>query len=184
MSRVRKLCDIAPLTSDVVDLQSLKDACRVGEDFLDDDLLIAAFGRAAAAWIEKTTGKLLTERAITMRLEYMPCGRAPVRLRGGRVASVTSVEVNGVAVTGFDLVGDAPAHLIPTTDWPAAIGEGYPVEIVYVAGYSTPPADLLHAVKMLTVDLYDHRSSGAADASNAAPMTVMALIEPHRILPW
>jgi uncharacterized phiE125 gp8 family phage protein len=183
MSRVRKLYDVAPLAAAVVDLASLKAACRV-DGFTDDDALITAFGISAASWIEKATGKLLSERTITMRLEQTPCGRAPLRLPGGRVASVTSVEVNGAVVTGYEVIGGAPAHLVPAQDWPSAIGDGYPVEIVYVAGYDTLPADLAHAVKMLTVDLYDHRSSGASEASHAAPMTVMALIEPHRILPW
>jgi len=183
MSRVRKLYDVAPLADEVVALPALKAACKA-DDFTDDDTLITAFGISAAAWIEKFTGKLLSERTITMRLEQTPCGRAPVRLPGGRVVSVTSVEVNGTAVTGYEVIGGAPAHLVPAEDWPSAVGDGYPVEIVYVAGYDVLPADLAHAVKMLTVDLYDHRSSGAVDASNSAPMTVMALIEPHRILPW
>lgn len=183
MSRVRKLYDVAPLADEVVNLPSLKAACKA-DDFNDDDTLIKAFGMSAAAWIEKATGKLLSERTITMRLEQTPCGRAPVRLPGGRVSTVTSVAVNGTAVTAYEVIGGAPAHLVPLEDWPAAAGDGYPVEIVYVAGYDDLPADLAHAVKMLTVDFYDHRSSGASDASNPAPMTVMALIEPHRILPW
>lgn len=183
MGHARVLCDFSPLASDVVDLPELKAACRA-DDFSDDDALIAAFGRAAAARIERLTGRLLTERTVTMRMAGLPCGRTPVRLRGGRVADVTSITVNGVSVTGFEVVGDAPAHLIPAADWPAAIGQGYPVEIVYTAGFFVAPSDLAHAVKMLTVDLYDHRSSGSSDQSNAAPATVMALIEPHRILPW
>lgn len=183
MGHARVLCDVSPLASDVVDLPALKAACRA-DDFNDDDPLIAAFGRAAAARIERLTGRLLTERTVTMRLAGLPCGRTPVRLRGGRVSAVSSVTVNGVAVTAFEIVGDAPAHLIPAADWPAASGDGYPVEIAYTAGFSVVPSDLAHAVKMMTVDLYDHRSSGSSDQSNAAPATVMALIEPHRILPW
>lgn len=178
----RKVWEAAALQTEVVPLASLRSACRV--DHTDEDTLIAAYGLAAASRVEKLTQKLLTPRQITLRTAYLPCGTAPVFLRGGPVASVNSVTVDGVAVAGCQAFGDSPAHLVPPEAWPIPTGEGYPVVVVYVAGFAAPPADLVQAIRIMTADLYDRRSSASTDQAYAAPLAAAALIEPHVVLPW
>lgn len=182
MSFTRKVRTIAPLTASVIPLPDLKAACRV--DHTDEDALIESYGLAATARAERITGKLMSPRTITLRQEILPCGRKPVFLPGGPVASVTSVTVDGAAVTGCEAFGDGPAHLVPAQDWPVATGDGYPVVIEYVAGFAAVPADLAQAIKIMTADLYDRRASASTDQAYAAPLSAMALLEPHRILPW
>jgi len=177
-----RLWTISALTNGLIALDDLKAMCRVDHDAEDD--LIESFGLAAAAHVEKVTQKLLTPRSIVLRMAGLPSGRNAVYLRGGPVASITSVTVDGAAVSGCVAYGDAPAHLVPADGWPVVTGSGYPVEITYVAGFAAAPPDLLAAIKIITMDLYDRRVEDKGSGDYAAPRAAASLMEPHRVLAW
>jgi uncharacterized phiE125 gp8 family phage protein len=175
-----RLWNIAPIVAGLVPLAELKAMCRV--DHAEEDDLIAGFGLAAAAHVEKVTQKLLTPRAIVLRMAGLPSGRGAVLLRGGPVAAITSVMVDGAAVSGCAAFGDAPAHMVPAADWPVVIGGGYPVEVTYTAGFTAVPPDLLVAIKIMVLDLYERQFDGQGSGDYAAPRAAASLMEPHRVL--
>jgi hypothetical protein len=125
----------------------------------------------------------LTPRTITLYLPGLPTGVEPVELPGGFVSALTSVTVDGAAKTGCTVIGHSPALLIPSTDWPAVTGRGYPVTIVYTAGYSAIPVDLLHAVKMIAAEMYEQRETAVSGTTSAAVVCAEYLMAPHRIWP-
>jgi hypothetical protein len=79
-------------------------------------------------------------------------------------------------------LGDSPAVLVPATDWPVVVGDGYPVVITYVAGYTTPPPDLLHAVKLLATDMFERRANSEDGPQNRVMVSAECLMARHRIL--
>lgn len=172
----------AALSAGIVTLPDLKDHLRVTG--LEEDAYITSLGIAATYAVERWTQRLLTVRAATLKLTDLPCSQEPIELPGGTVASVTSVTADGVAITGCTALGDSPALLIPSADWPAVTGEGYPVTIIYQAGFATPPPDLVHAVKLLAANLYENRSPVLSGTiSEALPLSAEWLMDPHRIRP-
>lgn len=167
------------LSAGIVTLSDLKDHLRVTG--LDEDAYITGLSYAATYAVERWTQRLLTVRAATLSLTDLPCAQEPIELPGGTVASVTSVTADGVAITGCTAIGASPALLIPAADWPAVTGEGYPVTIIYQVGFSTPPADLVHAVKMIAADMYEARSSTVEGPTSKAMVSAEYLMAPHRI---
>ena len=169
----------AALTVAPVTLQAMKDHLRVTHDLENGD--IEAQIMAATGAVERRTNRLLQSRSAVLRLTCMPSGQEPIELPGGVVSSITSVTVDGVAVTGATSVGDSPALLIPAEDWPTATGEGYPVVITYVVGYSTVPMALIYAVKLLVADLYSRRNNSDEVALHEVPLSAQSLIDDYRI---
>lgn len=169
----------AALTTSPVTIQSMRDHLRVTYDFEDGE--IASYIMAATATVEKKTNRLLQSRSCVLRLTCLPIGQEPVELPGGQVTSITSVLVDGVAVTGATAIGDSPALLIPAADWPTATGEGYPVVITYVAGYATAPQGLVHAIKLIGADLFTRRNNSDEAALRDVPISAQYLMDDLRI---
>lgn len=176
---------VAPIT-----LSDLKAHTRI--DAADEDTGVAAYLAAAADMVERHTGRLLTERAVTLGLPGFP-DRADqvIELPGGRTASVTSVTYVDAGEDSLTLdaedrwsdLASVPARLglAGGAMWPVTRGWGLPVTISYVAGYaadSQPPA-LLQAVRMIAAELYEQRREGVVGASvAAAPVGAMDLMAP------
>lgn len=171
----------AALTSAAVTLAEMKAHLRV--DHNEEDALITEQALAATATAEKWTQRLLVRRAATLRLPGLPAGFCGIELPGGVVASVESVTVEGAPVTGAVAYGESPALLVPAADWPVVTADGYPVVISYTVGFSTVPADLKTAVKMIAADLYEHRGHSSADGAQIVPVSAEWLMRPHRIRP-
>ena len=169
----------AALAAGVVPLDQLKEHLRVTG--IDEDFLIGQYGQSATLAVERWTQRLLTSRQVVLKLQCLPSGQEPIELPGGVVASVTSVVADGVAITGGVALGDSPAVLVPAADWPAVVGEGYPVTITYMAGFTAVPMDLQHAVKMLTGEMYDRRSNAVEGPISRAMVSAEYLMAPHRI---
>lgn len=163
----------APATVPVVSLADMKAQLRIYHP--DEDADVVAVEAAAVAWVERYLQRLLTVRQVVLRLPGLPAGRVPVELPGGRVAAITSVVADGVAVTGTIVHGDSPARLYPATDWPVVTAEGLPVVITYTAGFAAVPASIVSAVRLVGEALHDNDDRG--------PMTpaVESLLAPHRI---
>lgn len=174
---------VAPITS-----SDLKTHARI--DFSDEDATVAACLAAAAGVVESHTGRLLTERAVTLALPAFPARADQViELPGGRTASITSVSYidagdASLALEAGDRWLDAvsiPARLGLAGGgmWPVTRPWGLPVSIAYVAGYAAgaQPPELLQAVRMIAAELFEQRRDGVIGASVAA-----APLGSHRLM--
>jgi uncharacterized phiE125 gp8 family phage protein len=175
-----RVVSIGAPAAPVVALPTMKEHCRVSHG--EDDALLAAYQAAAVAAVEQWTQRLLTPRAVVLRLPGLPAGRRPIELPGGRVAQVASVVVAGASAPAFEVLGDSPALLVPDADWPVLTGDAsYPVTITYTAGYSAPPVDLVHAVKMIAAEMYERRENAVEGSFSPAVVSAEYLMARHRI---
>ncbi|MFA9232068.1 MAG: head-tail connector protein [Microgenomates group bacterium] len=169
----------AALSVGVVRSDDLKDHLRITST--SENSYVAAIGLAATSAVERWTQRLLTVRTAVLRLENLPTGQCPIELPGGAVASVTSVVADGVTITGCVALGESPAVLVPSADWPTVIGEGYPVVITYQVGLASVPGDLVQAIKMIAADMYTTRENVVDGPSSKAIISAEWLMAPHRI---
>lgn len=176
-----RVWSVAAIATPCVETSAVRDHVRVTA--VGEDAEIAAMILAAQLQVEKFTGRLLTRRAVTLRLPGLPSGACPVELPGGEIGSLTSITVDGVALTGVQTFGDSPAVALPAADWPSVVGAVYPVTIIYQAGFATCPADLVHAVKLLVGDFYSWRSNAEESDVSEVPSSAKALMGPWRIRP-
>lgn len=166
----------------IVPLADIKAHLRVTDDHEDDDIIATV--AAAVQAVETGVQQLLSVRTAVLRLPDLPSGQAPVELPGGPVAAVTSVIVDGQAVSGAVALGHSPAVLIPAADWPVTTGVNYPVVITYTVGHATVPPDLLAAVKMLAAHWHEHKEAVVVGAAaTPLPMGVQHLIGQRRVTP-
>lgn len=170
----------ADLTTNVVTAAALKAHLNVVST-RDDDVILS-YGLAAQNIVERTTGRLLTSRACTLKLQGFSDDTG-VELPGGVVNSLTSVIVDGATVTGCTVYGDSPARVFPATSWPGVTGTLYPVVISYMAGFTTIPTALVTAIKIIVADLYDRRESVTTDQAHVSPFAASELMRLYRIKP-
>jgi uncharacterized phiE125 gp8 family phage protein len=171
---------VAP-PSAVVDLAAMKAHLRV--EGTADDAQVTDCEAAAVLAVEKYTQRLLRRRSATLRLPGLPDGRAPVELPGGQAVAPFLVTTPGGTIDQGEIVGDAPALLFPAAPWPRVDGDGLPVQITYLAGFTVVPADLVAATKLIAADLYDRRSNGDTQPVHDVPISAHFLMMRHRIGP-
>lgn len=171
----------AALTEACVDVAEMANHLRVTTT--DEADVIDSLTRAAQGVAERRIQRLLTRRAVTLRLPGLPSGVCPVELPGGEVGTITSVTVDGVAVTGAVAVGDSPALLLPATEWPVVTGTGFPVVIVYQAGFAVVPDEIKVAIKMLAAEMFERRSHADVTGPVEVPVSAQFLLDPWRIRP-
>ena len=174
-----RILTVAPLTVGAVSLADLRAHLRV--QGAEEDALITAYGLAATAAVERWTQRIIVQREAVLSLHGLPDGKTPVELPGGAIASVTTMTVDGVPVTGLSVIGHSPALLIPSADWPLVVGDGYPVTIAYQAGNGVVSADLQHAVLILAGEIYEHRENSFEGSLATVPVSAEWLMKPHRI---
>ncbi len=170
----------APTTACVTlaDMEAQVRGLDSAESALMDGYILAAQGM-----VERRTQRILTRRAATLQLPGLPSGNCPVELPGGAVASITSMTADGAAVTGTTVFGDAPAVLLPASEWPVVTGAGYPVVITYQVGFLVAPPDLKAAVMLLASELHERRANAEAGPLSEVPLSAQALMETWRIRP-
>lgn len=171
----------AAATAPCVPYSAMAEHLRIADN--TEAALIDGYTLAAQRMIERRIQRLLTRRTATLRLPGLPTGNCPVELPGGEVGAITSVTVDGTAVTGSTVAGDSPAVLLPAADWPVVTGQGYPVEIVYTVGFAILPADLRAAVMLLAAELFERRANADAASLSEVPVSAQALMETWRIRP-
>lgn len=175
----------APVTTDFLTPEQLAVQCRVSAP--DEAVLLTGMGRAAVAHVERATNRLLSQRSCVLRLPCLPTGRTGVELPGGIVASVTSITVDGTAIslTGLEIMGDSPVQIVPAADWPVASGDTYPVRITYLAGYATSAdaPEMMAAALMVAAELFERRESQVEGMRVGENPAVAALIGAVRIMP-
>lgn len=169
----------AALTVGAVSMSDLKAHLRVTSSAEDD--AITAYGIAATAAVERWTQRIVMTRAAALSLQELPSGKYPIELPGGSIISLTSVVADAVTITGCTTIGHSPALLLPATDWPTIVGDGYPVTITYQVGMATIPQDLNHAVKLLVGEMYERRANAIEGPLTSAILSAEYLMAPHRI---
>lgn len=169
----------AAVTDSAVSLDALREHMRITST--DEDDLLALYGAAATARVERRTQRLLSVRQAVLRLQNLPSGTCMIDLPGGAVSSITSVVADGNAITGCTAVGDSPAVLVPASDWPVIVGTGYPVVITYQVGYSAVPLDLIQAILLIAGDLFERRTNSDEKPSYAVEISAERLMESYVI---
>lgn len=176
-----RVWSVAAPTAACVTLGEMQAHLRLPPSF--EAALIEGDVLAAQGMVERRIQRILQRRTATLRLPSLPSGNCPVELPGGEVGAITSVTADGLPVIGTTFVGDSPALLIPSAEWPTVTGEGYPVTIVYTVGFVAVPADLRAAVMLLAADLFQYRTNSEAGPLVEVPLGAQALMETWRIRP-
>lgn len=182
-----------------VDLARAKAHLRV--DFDTDDALIAAYLAAAVSAVEKQSGRILEERALTYRIDAFPLADSmKIVLPVDPVVSVEGVDYvdadgTGQSIAegaapgdgGFRTVAGEPYMLLPERGaaWPAADDRPGAVTVRYTAGYGgdagEAPAELDAAVLMMTAHLYQNREAVVTGTiSTEIPLGVRDMCFPFR----
>lgn len=138
--------------------------------FTDDDTLIGTLITVARAYVEDYTGCQIYTATWVYRLDGFPSYE--IRLPKPPLQSVTSVayvDTSGTAQTltaTTDYTVDQygiPGRIVPAygCTWPSTYGHVNDVTITYTAGYGDAdaeyPAPMIHAMKLIIGELYEHR---------------------------
>lgn len=159
-------------------------------DHADDDTLIAANVAAARAHVEARTGTRLYTQTVSMKAESwddlasLPV--APIQ----SITSVSYVDTAGAPQTlstdYYDarLFGLEPGLALKFgQSWPPMQDRSL-LTVVAVVGYGaagTQPPEVIHAIKLVVGDMYEHRETvGAGAVSLPVASTVDALLANHR----
>ena len=125
--------------------------------FVDDDTLIQSHVDAGVSWIENYTNRFLQPVVLDLYADNLP--NTPFLLPYGPVTGVTSVTVDGVAVSGIRTVPGGQYAVLPPSGqyWPyTATGLGGTV-VRYAAGYAAGevPKAILGALYQIISIYYD-----------------------------
>lgn len=172
-----------------VSVAEIKAHCRI--DGTTEDALVEAYLATAVAYVEEYLGRSL----MTQTWEaYFDAFTDALMLPRGPVQSVESVkyydpdnyeQTADPSLYVTDLVSE-PAWVVRATDysWPATANGVNIVVVRYVAGYSTVPAPIKHAIKMLAGDFYLSREDAVIDRGvtpATMPTGVAALLANYRL---
>lgn len=155
-------------------------------DHSDDDALITAQIAVARDQLERETGtQLITQTVEASADDWQDLARLP--FAPVQSVTITYVDTAGESQTlGTDvyqgrLFGLEPSIVLkPGQVWPS-VEAGSLITVRAVAGYgnagaNVPPA-LLHALKLVLGDLYEHRGDGGGEG---IPPAARALLQNHR----
>ena len=161
---------ITDATVEPVTLQEVKQATRI--DYGEEDTFTEHLIKAARQFCEEQTQRsFAASETWQLKLDYWPCGGV-IELPRGPVQSVTSVKYydidgNEQTIDSSNYILDSASYVarlepISTYTWPSLDDRLAPITIEYVAGYTTIPEDIKHAIYLLVAHWFEHR----ADASN------------------
>jgi len=156
----------------------------------DDDSYISGLIDVAARSVGEYAGRVLNEETWAWSVPAVTRGdlilpKSPVK----SVSSITYYDAEdseqSATVGDFYLMkGDDRAVLRPKSgnSWPTAnTDRDDAITITFVAGYTTIPDNLLHAVKMMVAHLYENRSAVEKDQMHPVPLGVEAMINQERL---
>ena len=154
----------------------------------DDDALLTGLLAAATEWVERHTGRSLSEHTWTLTLDsFSDAIRLPMPPATG-INTVTYIDADGdeqtLASGAYRLYGaggfDPFVRPAWSTCWPAtADGEPDAVTIEYEAGAACP-APVKQAILLLVSHLYEHREASTEAALKDIPFGVDALLKEYR----
>ena len=147
--RLEKTAPGAP----VVSLDEMKAQMFVDLAFADDNIYIQAITQVSEDYAENITGLALVDAEYTMTLSNAPSCFPLYRYP---LLSITSVEVDDVAETEFEIVDEFSRN--PQLSVPSGLGKK--VKVVFQAGHADPtsvPTPIGHAIKLLASHYYANR---------------------------
>lgn len=169
-----------------------KAALRIYHD--DDDAFIDTLIAAATYHLDGDDGVLgraLASQTLVLTLDGFPCDRLHIPV--SPTISVTSITYDNAAGVSTPLVGFRTMHaaaqtgtyLLPALNgaWPDTNGEPGAVRVTFVAGHSTVPPTIRHAILLLVGHWYEHREAaldtGAKFGLLELPLGVQRLLAQH-----
>ena len=171
-----------------------KDHLRVDGD--DDEVLIAAYIKAAREFAEAYTGRTLINTVYTLSLDKFPTSSDAIEIPAAPLASVTSISY--VDTDGATDSMDSSDYRVDTSSEPGRItvayGNSWPstrditnaVSIVYTGGYGTSrddvPEGIRMAMRLLVGHMYENREAVViGTAANELPLAVESLLDAYRV---
>ena len=170
-------------------IETIRAHCRI--DGTADDALLLMRAKAVEAVAEHETGRTISEKTRTVRLDAFPDGSIP--LPGVPVTSITQISYLDATtgarvalnVSKYKLDADELAASARAPDgWPIAKEEPGSVQVIYVAGYGTNEADIPDALRAWML-LHIAHFTRNAEAATDKPMTPLpfaaGLLDPFRV---
>lgn len=186
------LAIISEPTAEPITLAEAKTHLRV--DHSDDDSYIDALITAARKYLDGNCGVLgraLITQTWELTLARFPDGDIPLPLPPLQsITSITYIDQDGASQTLATSVYAADLNenmvrLKYDQSWPDTRDVWNAVVIRFVAGYgaaSAVPKPLVHAIKLMVGDLYEHRQSVVMGVEpRMVPFAVDSLIAPYRV---
>lgn len=157
----------------------LADAPSAGDVVYDGsvDAMLADIINAVSAEFERETGRCVIQRTLTETRHGD--GKGVLALRRRPIASVTSITIDGVALSADDYVYDADSGIVTLKALAFTRGIGN-VVIVYVAGWPAAdvPSDILFTVRRWCKFIYDEWTNAAVAAQSVTIGSQTFMINP------
>lgn len=176
-------------------LSDAKDHLRITDSVEDD--LVTAYIVAARKWVENYTGRSIAEQTIRFNLDEFPHTYQSILLPQSPVRAITSVQyvdtdgaTQTLAGSEYDVdIYNLPARLEASynSTWPSTRPKNNAVIITYTTGYTAPPSDIVHALKLIVGGFYNMRESECPQQGYTASIGVERLLNPYRLYyrgPW
>lgn len=161
-----------------------KAQCRV--DGSDEDSYIASLIEAARSHVEGYCGTPIVSRTVTVKCDKFADFAAFPVVPLQSVSSVSYVDGAGSTQTlstdVYEVRADGLTASLALKDgqsWPS-IQSGSRITVTAVVGYSAPPPEIVHAVKLLVATWYDQRAGVSDKPISETPHAVAALLTNHR----
>lgn len=163
-----------------VSLADLKRHARIELD--EDDPWLTVAITAAREWFERRTRRTLLATELQVRLDHFPCAAAVMRLPRPPLISVEEIRYWDGSGDQQTLPSDQYRVLLggatskggvePVGSWPGTQIRSEAVEIDYIAGYGSDPADVpafdRQLLSMLVTDWYERRLAKAEGVTATA----------------
>ncbi|HET7329159.1 MAG TPA: phage head-tail connector protein [Nocardioidaceae bacterium] len=170
----------------LITLDEARSQLGIGNGDVNDDGLLASYVEGATAAVEAYLGEVVDERSCTDYIHADGSGR--MLLQHTPVISLTSITSAADSSTTWD-VGDhkvlARSGVVLTTSGPNPVGI---VEVVYQAGYATPPENYrLAALVILQHNWETQRGVGSLGGGVIGPeerMISSTYAIPRKALEW
>jgi uncharacterized phiE125 gp8 family phage protein len=159
-----------------VPLSTIKDALKI--DYSDDDAQLTRLRDAAWAHIERRTQLVLTRSDQTMYIGDFKSDVLPPRHPFASVTSITYTALDGssVSLSAYWVDRTEPMPMIRFLDRPQ-VKEGTAVAIVYIAGYTEMPGEIVHAVIALVGAWYSNPEALQPTAMSSVPLSLDYILE-------
>lgn len=177
-----------------ITLEQAKAQLRLDTD--DDDAYVLDLIAAAREHVEGQTRRALKQQTFDYAIDGgwpLVDGLPMIQLPINPVVSVTSISYQDASGTSPEPTLAAADYAVTTRNngsyivpgynvtWPSVRDVPDAITVRFVAGYTTIPAALKHAIKLLVAHLYENREPVSRNAVIASvPYTVEALLSPFR----
>ena len=169
-------------------LEEAKAQLRLDDD--TDDGLVRRLIIAARMWVEGQTKKALIEQTWDQKIDCWPYkyNMPYIEIEKNPVKSVTSITYQEgsspqptLNATQYIVVArEHGSYIAPAygVTWPSTLAVPEAITVRFVAGYTTVPETLKHAIAMLVAHWYENRE--VIGKPESIPYGVESLISPYR----